>query len=490
MTARLVFTSWTAYLAVTMAEVAATIVSLPIMTRMLSPAEYGLMLLIANTAALINLTFGFSLAQALPTLFAGTTSLERRRAISTTILVAITAVSAALYGTMAICADTISLRLLQTSAHAEVIAFGALASFLIALSLCLASVVRLQEWHKLYMMTQLPAVLIQLGFLIVLLVAAKMGLSALYIAMSAAGLFTTLVYVVAIRHSLTGCLDRHILAEATRIGARMLPWQFATLLTTNTAGFFLVRAGHIEQAGQFAVAASTVAVLVGLSNSFSNVWTPFVLLRHTEPDIAVTQRRVFEIYSAALLVAASGLGLFAQELFAILVGPAFRNGFHYVPPLAFAYCLFCFGNNFAQGLQAKQRTGHYAWIGAATAAVFLAVCLPLVGRFGPYSIIAAMAASFLTMLLLLQIVSERLMPVAYPWGRHALMWLAAACIVGLAYPLGWSWQGLAIKLTACLAIGGLPFLFGALPISVVHLAVAMLQSARSRLIRSNLARWS
>ena len=380
---------------------------------------------------------------------------------------------------MAICAGAISLRLLQTAAPAEVVAFGALASFLMAFSLCLASVVRLQEWHKLYMIVQLPAVLIQLGLLIVLLVAAKLGLSALYIAMSAAGLFTTLAYVVAVRHWLTGSFDRHILAEAARIGARMLPWQLATLLTTNTAGFFLARAGHIEEAGLFAVAASAVAVLVGLSNSFSNVWTPFVLLRHTEADIVATQRRVFEIYSAALLVAASGLGLFAQEIFAILLGPAFRNGFHYVPPLAFAYCLFCFANNFAQGPQAKQRTGHYAWIGAAVAAVFLAVCLPLVGGSGPYGIIAAMGAGFLTMLLLLQIVSERLMPVAYPWVRHGLMWLAAVSVIGLAYPLGESWRGLAIKLVAILMVCGLPFLFGALRISDVRLAVAALLKSRS-----------
>ena len=58
------------------------------------------------------------------------------------------------------------------------------------------------------MMVQLPAVLIQLGLLIVLLVAAKLGLSALYIAMSAAGLFTTLAYVFAVRHWLTGRFDQ------------------------------------------------------------------------------------------------------------------------------------------------------------------------------------------------------------------------------------------------------------------------------------------
>jgi O-antigen/teichoic acid export membrane protein len=298
MTARFVFTSSTGYLAVTVAEVAATFVSLPIMTKMLSPAEYGLMLLIANTAGLVNLMFGFSLAQALPTLFAGTVSLERRRAVSTTILAAIAAVSAALYGTMAICAGAISFRLLQTTAHAEVIALGALASFLIAFSLCLASVVRLQERHKLYMMVQLPAVLIQLGVLIVLLVATGLGLSALYIAMSAAGFFTALAYAVAIRHWLTGSFDRHILTEAARIGARMLPWQLATLLTTSTAGFFLARAGH--SSGRplpwrpvrlpSSSASPTASAMSG---------TPFKLLLRRRGGYRATQRRVFEVYSAA-----------------------------------------------------------------------------------------------------------------------------------------------------------------------------------------------
>ena len=89
MTARFVFKWSTAYLAVTATEVVASFASVPIMTRLLSPADYALMLLIANAAALVNLMLGFTLAQALPPLLAGTASLERRRAVATTILAAI-----------------------------------------------------------------------------------------------------------------------------------------------------------------------------------------------------------------------------------------------------------------------------------------------------------------------------------------------------------------------------------------------------------------
>src|SRR5439155_1660878 len=138
--------------------------------------------------------------------------------------------------------------------------------------------------------------------------------------------------------------------------------------------------------------------------------------------------RIFSLYSAVLLVGAAALCLFARELFAILVGPAFQSGYRLVPPLALAYCIFCFTNSFSQGLQAKQRMLHYAWIGAVASAVFLALCLPLVGPLGASGIIVAMGGSFLAMLIALQIVSNRLMPATYPWARHALMWLAARAI--------------------------------------------------------------
>jgi len=48
MSARFVFGASTAYLAVTAAEMLASLVSIPILTRTLLPLEFGVMLLIAN----------------------------------------------------------------------------------------------------------------------------------------------------------------------------------------------------------------------------------------------------------------------------------------------------------------------------------------------------------------------------------------------------------------------------------------------------------
>ena len=54
------------------------------------------------------------------------------------------------------------------------------------------------------------------------------------------------------------------------------------------------------------------------------------------------------------------------------------------------------------------------------------------------------------------------MPVAYPWGRHALMWLIAGGLVANLYAAEFGWSSALIKLLALGAIATLPFLFRAI----------------------------
>ena len=244
--------------------------------------------------------------------------------------------------------------------HSPPIALAGLGSFAVGISLCLASLGRLRERPGLVANVQIPAALLQLGLQFYLLIVAGMGLASLYLAMSITGLCTTAIYAWVLRADLTDRFELETLRNAVKIAGQMLPWQMANLLVTNTGGFFLTLNGHLDEAGMFAVATGLVAVIVALSNSFVGAWTPFVLNRHTDPGLAAAQRNVFRLYSSGLLIAASGLALFAQEIFSVLVGPAFRQAYHFVPPLVFAYSLFCFAQAFSQGLQAKQEMRSYA----------------------------------------------------------------------------------------------------------------------------------
>ncbi|HAP09669.1 MAG TPA: hypothetical protein DCR50_02270, partial [Afipia sp.] len=204
MSVRFIFGSSAGYLAVTIADNAARLLLLPWMTRILTPADYGVMLLIGNGAALINLLFGFGLAQALPTLFSNAETDPSRRAISTTIILSIGGILSALYLATALLSREISVFFLHTPSYSGVIALGALSAFLNACSLCLAIIVRLTEKHKLYPIVQIPALILQVSLIGWFVASASLTIKSQYIATTLAGLFTTTAYLFVLRYWLTG----------------------------------------------------------------------------------------------------------------------------------------------------------------------------------------------------------------------------------------------------------------------------------------------
>ena len=457
-----VFGASSLYLAVTATETAANLVAVTLLTRYLTPADYSILLIIANVAGILNMA-GFSLVQALPSIFAAASAPERRRAIATTILAGICALALLIYvlaaaGAMA--AFPSVPRLLAVTAAAG--------CYLLGTAMCFAALARLVEMPRLVAAVQMSSAVFNLSLLALLLVGLGMGLNSVYVAMSIAGGCSIAAYGLGLRTWLKGRFERAVLAEAIGTGVRVWPSQIATILTTGMAGLILARFGHFEEAGLFAVASSAAVVLVNVSNSFVNAWSPFVLLRHGSEDLRPRQRVAFGYYSAGLLVVSAGLSLFAEEAFAVLVGRDFHAAFRFVPPLVLAYSLFNFANAFSQGIQAKQRMTLYAWTGASVSVVFVVVCLLLVGRHGAYGLIAAMGAAFLTMLVLMQSASERLLPVGYPWARHALMWATAAIAVALAFDLGIGWSTFAVKLTVMTGIALLPLMFGVIRVGEIR----------------------
>ncbi|KAB2847081.1 MAG: lipopolysaccharide biosynthesis protein [Hyphomicrobiaceae bacterium] len=450
------------YLTVTATETAVNLVAVPLLTRFLTPADYSVLLIIANVAGILNLLFGFSLAQAMPSIFAAAAEPEKRRSIATTILLSIATLSLLVYGL----ATAIAVSAYPSSSRLLILA--AMGCYLAGTGMCFASLARLVELPRLVAAVQVSTSTVHLVLLLAFLVGLGLGFPSVYIAMTGAGACAIAAYGLGLRGWLQGRFDLAVLAEAARTGLRLWPSQIATLLTTGSAGLVLARFGHFNEAGLFAVAASASIVLVNVSNSFVNAWSPFVLLRHKSEDLQSRQRLAFGYYSSVLLMASSGLSIFAEEVFALLVGEEFRPAFNYVPPLVLAYTLFNFANAFSQGIQAKQRMTLYAWFGAAVSVVFMVACLLLVGRYGVYGLIAAMAAAFLTMLVAMQAASERLLPVGYPWARHAVMWGIAAVAVGATYDLGIAWRMFGLKLIVLTLIALLPFAFGVLRLSEIR----------------------
>jgi O-antigen/teichoic acid export membrane protein len=479
--ARYVFGSTAAYFSVAVATNLTSVALLPLMTRVLGPDEYGVMLLVVQGSTIITFLFAFSFAQSLPALFHVMDN-EGRRGLYTTVFVAISAVSLIPHVCIAMLSQRVSIILTGIPNYGAAIVWSTLWSYFNICSLTLVLIARFAEQHTVYLKVQMLTLPLLATLVVCFLVVWPMHLVGFYVAMAIVSGCTVVAYLIILRYWISGTFRLDLVGAACRIGAPTMPWQLATALTTSSGAFFLTSKGRLWEVGLFSLATSAAGVVLAISNSFENVWSPFVLARKNEPEITKAQARVFSLFSSGLLIIASTIGLFAHEVFVFLAGPLFREGYYFVPGLAFAYSILAFAHCFAQGLPASQRTEHYVWIGGLVIAVFLAGTLTLVDSFGAFGLIWSMIVAFLTQLVLLQLVSNRYMPVRYPWLRHLSMWLIAAAIVASLYELDLALFTIAVKLAALIAIVSMPFLFGIAAIADIRLAyaLALQRNARSQ----------
>ena len=471
MSVRFVLGASASYAAVLVADRLAGLLTLPVTTRTFSAADYGAILFLSNVSALASLVIGVNFAGALPTLVARS---EAEKTIVTTILAFQTGAYAAVYIALAMWAPFVASRIFLDSALTNAVMMGAIGMFLYSISQALVGVARAFEMHHLYRRVQLPAIAIQTALVIGLLLSTSLGIAAIYLAMTVAAVLTIPSYLYRLRRRLFGPVSFYVAKQAVHLGLPLIPWHGVAIVTTSSAAFILARYASLEEAGLFAVANSVAAIFFFLTFSFEAAWTPYVLMRTDEPNVEQVLLRVFSLYSAVLLLAASGLALFAHEVFLILIGPQFHEAYRLVPFLTFAYCIFSFGYCFSQGILVCRANIHYSWIGFLVIGTFMLLCPILTVAYGAAGLVGAMAAAFLLMLVLLQVVAQSVYPIPYPWFRHTALWLVSAAMVMSAAFLEVSVGSFAIKIGVFAAIAALVFVTRAITTEDLKAASALL----------------
>ena len=281
---------------------------------------------------------------------------------------------------------------------------------------------------------------------------------------AAASLFVAAGARVRLRGTLGWGVDAGELRVMLRYSLPLVPAGVALFAATYLHRWMLGALGSLDDVGLFGVAArlggAVTLVLIGVQTAI----TPLVYAHHREPGTPAALARLAEGFWCLALLACGAMALFARELLALLAGPAYAAAAPLLVWLAVAALL---GQMyvFAPGIPIAQRTGWQLAItlAAALAAVLLNLLLvPLAGARG------AAAASVLSALLFLGawiVAGQRLYPLPLRWRALATCTLAALPLAAagpaldqaFAWPAAW-----ALKLLLLAALAGLCIAFGLL----------------------------
>ena len=422
---------------------------LPIYTRYLTPADYGILQLLEMVIDVVSIFAGSRLGEGIFWFYhKAETEADRRKVLSTALLVLVTCYAAATTLLFAF-APAVATATLGGAQDVGLVRIAG-ASFLFESLLVVPfAYLRLHDKSVLYVGVTTAKLLTQVTLKIIFLVVMGLGARGVLLSTLAgnvlvgAGLTLYLVKDIGLRFSNRAARD------LLRFGLPFVGTQVATFILTFGDRFFLRRVTDLSSVGLYGLAYQFGFLLAVCAEvPFSMVWEParFAIAKREDRDEVYA--RAFIYFNVVLMTIAVCIALFVGDLLRVMAAPAFLPARDLVPVILIAYVLQSWTMMHNVGIQVRERTEFLTlatWAGAIVALAGYAVLVP---RWFGLGAALATVASFAVREGAVYAISQRLWPVKYRWGP-VLRIVVLAVIVGVAgvvLPRSNIWSSLALRL--------------------------------------------
>jgi O-antigen/teichoic acid export membrane protein len=416
---------------------AVSFIMLPVYTRFLTPADYGVMELIGMTLDIISIVAGAKLALGIFRYYHKAEGERERNAVVSTALVALGSSYGVIGAITYVIAKPLSLLVFTSPQYAPLIQLAAITLALQSLQLVPLSYARLRERSGLFVIANALKLAMQLGFNIYFVVYHGMGVRGVFLgnlaasAIVGAWLCAYVVRDVGLR--LSPVATRQLL----RYGVPLIGTQFATFIVTFGDRYFLQRAGTMGDVGLYSLAYQFGFLLAAIGYiPFEMVWEPmrFEIAKRGDRDDVFA--RGFLYMNLVLLTTAVGLSLFVPDVLRIMTTPAFYSAADLVPVILIAYVLQGWAQIQDIGILMSEKTVYSTLANWAAALVALAAYALLIPRYHGMGAAVATAIAFATRYGWIYFFSQRLWRVEYNWSPVVRLCAVSVvvCIAGALLP--------------------------------------------------------
>jgi len=372
---------------------------LPVYTRYMTPADYGVIGLLAFTLSLMEPLFGARLAEAIPKFYYEQKD-DRGRAAVISSAFAITGGMTALVACLIfLFKQPASELLFGNSTYALAVGLFGLQIFTQALEYYGLTYIRMQQKPYIYVVVSLAKLAMQLGLNIWFVVILKMGVMGVVVG----GCISSVLFAVGL--VIYTLWQSGIVFDAA-LGKRMVlfnvPLWFsgmAALYIFSANRYYMRIFSSLDQIGFYELAARFSGVLTLLVwTSFSQYWEMerFRLYQAGAPNPAYS--KVFRFISTLLIIFALGISVFADPVITIMSAAEFHAASSLVPVLTLAMLFSCLSNFSSFSLLVTEKTkiiNQNSYLAVIIISVCNFVLIPKLGGIGAaYALLVALASQF------------------------------------------------------------------------------------------------
>ena len=396
---------------------------LPIHTKNLDPAQYGVVSLLFSTLAILNVVFSYGMDAAFLRFFIFERRREGRRDLFSTAHWMIFCSSILFSAVLFVFPSVFANLIFRESDYGRLVRMASGIVFADAIALLPFLVLRAEEKAVSFVLLRSAGIGVTLGLNILYVVFLKRGVEGVFLSNLIASAFTVLTVLPIFVRWLRPRFDRGRLAEMLRFGLPYVPAGLAMVIMDQINRFFVDRMLGKEATGLFS-AGYKIGMIMSLAvAAFRFAWHPFFLSTARQKEAKAIFARVLTYFTLAagiLFLLVSG---WTKEIMAIrimgfaLCDAAFVGGASVVPIVLCSYAAYGWYVNFMVAVYLKKKTVHLPWVTGAGALVAVACNALFIPVWGLSGAAWATFLGYAVMAFLLHRITQTWYPIPYEWTR-------------------------------------------------------------------------
>lgn len=421
-----------AYQSASLVSAALALVTLPLYTRKLSPADFGLAETLLTFIILTSIVLRAGLGEAFVRSWYQREDEAQRAALTRTALggvLAATTVAALL----CLAAATPLSELLLDREDPQLLRVAVLGLWAFTNLEMAYALLRVQEARRAYLRASLANVLLTVALTVTLVVVLDQGAPGYLAGNYGASAVVLFALWWSQRAVITASGPRlAVPGPLLRFGIPTVPAEAAVFALNVVDRAYLLRAQGAAAAGLYALAVKLSTIVIVTVRAFQLAWPPLAYSVQDDDEAARLYAVVCTWYVVVTGLVVAGLTLLGRWLVALLAAPEFASAFEALPWVALGWSMYGLLLLLVTvGGRAGVTTRNFpaAALGLGANAVALVLLAPSIGIAGAG---IALCVAYAVMLVALHLLTRSLFSVPFQWGRlaHAVTILAGVAVAG------------------------------------------------------------
>ena len=291
---------------------------------------------------------------------------------------------------------------------------------------------RLEERARAFFVTTLLSVVTAIALTVVLVVGRDEGARGLLLGSYASGAAFVIVLIALQWRRLSLRFDPALLRRLFRFGLPTMPAEVSLYALNFVDRLIIVRSLGLAEAGLYSLGVKFAQAVNVLVRGFQLAWPPLAYSIRDDDEARHTYATVVTLFVAGCAFVVAGMWLFSRWIVRALAAPKFFDSYEVIGLIAAAVTLYALYLVLVVILGRTGRTEFNLPAAIAALVVNVALNLLLVPQLEIVGAALALVASYLVVLALMYVFTQRLFPVPYEWGRLLRVVLSVAAIVGVA----------------------------------------------------------